>query len=152
MFKRKAFSLLAASVLANGQLYAQTVSKEQLTVGPWQYGLYGNARGLPIGLAFKQGITATVLTLKTDGSLRMDIPCKNEEFLRTVGGEFHIDGTWELRSANNIVMTITFLGQSRKESAEASIHENELHLTYPHGEIRRLGRFYADVNDQCVFD
>lgn len=122
-----------------------------LTGSRWQYGLHGAARKMPIGLAFKRGITATVLTLKLDGSLRMDIPCKNEEFLRQFGGEFHIDGTWELKRQNTLTLKSVFRGESMTEVVSVVVEGEELVFDSP-GVQKRLGRFTGDIAQPCTYE
>jgi hypothetical protein len=144
-------SLIAALVtLAAVAARADAVTKDQLTAGSWQYGLVGDARSLPIGLAFQKGITATVLTLYPNQTLRMNIPCRNEEFIRQFG-DFQIEGIWELKGANELILTITFRGQSRVESSRVEINGDELLLTSSGGEVRKLGRFNADLNAACTY-
>ena len=138
---------LAASPIAN----AEQSLREVLTGSRWQYGLYGSAKSLPIGLAFQRGITATVLTLNADGSMRMDIPCRNEEFLRRVGGEFHIDGTWQLSEANELTLKPTFRGETKTEKVVVVLEEDVLVFESSAG-TKRLGRFNADVSKPCTYE
>ena len=131
--------------------FAAPPTAQDLRSGPWQFDLHGTARSLPIGLAFKRGITATVVTFKEDGTLRMDIPCRNEEFLRSIGGEFRIDGTWELVPPSELRMTTRFRGEQRTESYSASLENEELLLSGTAGS-KRLGRFMADLTAACLYE
>ncbi len=144
---------LAAQTAILAACATPTPSKTEvaLTQGSWQYGLYGEARVLPVGLAFKRGITATVLTLKPDGTLRMEIPCRNEEFIAK-HGEVLFTGTWKLQQENLLVLNLSFRGESRVETSTVTFQGEVLTLTSRTGEDKHLGRFYGNVSAPCVFE
>jgi hypothetical protein len=129
---------------------AKPVTAQALIDGPWQFGLYGRARDMPIGFAFKSGITATVVTFRADGTLRLDIPCRSEEFLQSLGGEFHIDGTWTLQPSGALELVMDFRGETRKEKYSASLENDELIVLAGGGGTKRMGRFKADLNAACL--
>lgn len=136
---------LAASLPAS----AKPVTARTLIDGPWQFGLYGRARDMPVGRAFKSGITATVVTFRPDGTLRMDIPCRDEEFLRSNGGEFHLDGTWTLQPSGALELVMSFRGETRTEKYTASLENDDLVVLAGNGGTKRLGRFKADLSAAC---
>lgn len=111
--------LVAVSFSQAVSAMAATPTEQQLVMGPWQYGLYGAARGLPVGLAFQKGITATVVTFYPDHSLRVEIPCLNEGFIRE-HGEVVFRGTWSLRN-DELSMTWMFRGASHSETSSAQM-------------------------------
>lgn len=144
-------SILFAGLVALPLANAQQSLRELLMGSRWQYGLYGNVKRLPIGLAFQRGITATVLTFNPDGSMRLDIPCKNEEFLRKVGGEFHIGGSWQLSEPNELTLKPTFRGETKTEKVLVVVDEDVLVFESPTG-TKRLGKFNADVSKPCTYE
>lgn len=129
---------------------AKPITAQTLIDGPWQFGLYGRARDMPVGRAFKSGITATVVTFRADGTLRMDIPCRDDEFLRSNGGEFHLDGTWTLQPSGALELVMDFRGETRKEKYTASLENDDLVVLAGNGGTKRMGRFKADLNAACV--
>jgi len=148
---RHAFATVAVLVgLAPYQVLAQSNLTDAQLIGAWQYGLVGNARGIPSGLAFQKGITATVVTFNIDYTLRVEIPCRNEEFIRQ-HGEVVFDGTWSLVDGT-LQMDWTFRGQRiPAKPAIAKIESGDLVLTEAAGS-KRLGRFQGDTQTPCVYE
>jgi hypothetical protein len=146
-----ALALVPASVSAVSQTADLAPIQDRLVNGPWQVGLYGNARNIPAGLAFKRGITAAVFTFEPDGKMRVNVPCRNEEFLRSVGGEFQIDGTWTL-DASELKYTIFIRGYSKTETYLVSFNGNDLEFLESEGKRLRLGRFFGDLGETCTFE
>jgi hypothetical protein len=81
----------------------------------------------------------------------MDIPCRDEEFLRKVGGEFHLGGTWELKEQDTLVLTLVFRGESRTETTSVAADGDELVFSSA-GSQKRLGRFSSDVASPCTYE
>ena len=146
-----ALALAATFMPAISQTADGATARERLVNGPWQIGLYGNARHLPSGLAFKRGITAAVFTFTPDGKLRVNVPCRNDDFLRIVGGEFQIEGDWTL-DEKQLSYTIYLRGYSKMETYVVSLNGNDLEFTEAGGKKLRLGRFFGDLREACTFE
>ena len=144
-------ALLSASIAAMSQEVDHAAIRDRLVNGPWQIGLYGNARHIPAGLAFKRGITAAVFTFDAGGKMRVNVPCRNEEFLRSVGGEFQIDGAWAL-DGRQLKYTISVRDYSKTETYLVSFNGNDLEFHDVGGERLRLGRFFGDLSETCTFE
>jgi hypothetical protein len=126
------------------------VNEAELTKTKWQYGLVGEARKVPIGQAFQTGITAAVLTFSADKSARIELPCRNEEVIKQVG-EVVFVGTWELKDNDQLSFTVSFRGQSQKETVRVEMQGEEMRFVLDNGRVRELGRFHADTNAPCLF-
>lgn len=146
-----ALTLAATFLPAISQTVDGSTARERLVNGPWQIGLYGNARNIPSGLAFKRGITAAVFTFTPDGKLRVNVPCRNDDFLRTVGGEFQIEGEWTL-DEKQLSYTIQLRGYPKTEMYALSLNGNDLEFTDAGGKTLRLGRFFGDLREVCTFE
>ncbi len=131
---------------------ARPVTAQTLIDGPWQFGLYGRARDLPVGLAFKDGITAMVATFRPDGTLRMDIPCREEEFLRSVGGSFQIDGTWTLQPSGELDLVMDFRGETRREKYKVSLENDDLVVLAGATARKYMGRFKGEIGAACRYE
>ncbi len=147
-----AFAAAVLSLAAPCAQAAKPLTAQTLIDGPWQFGLYGRARDIPVGLAFKSGITASVITFRPDGTLRMQMPCRNEEALRLAGGEFRIEGTWTLQASGDLEFVVDFRGEKRTEKYVASLENDDLIVLAGGGGKKRLGRFKADLDAPCVFE
>ncbi len=141
-----------ALVAAASNACAGTSIKDELLKTPWQFGLVGQARSLPAGLAFQKGVTASVLRLLPNGEARIELPCRNEQLIKEVGEEPIFVGTWTLSDDNQLTYTVSFRGHPKTESAKVSIDGDELHLTVASGKVRKAGRFYGNVQEACRYE
>jgi hypothetical protein len=146
---RIASALLVISCITSS--HAAPLTSVDLTAGPWQFGLDAATRSLPVGAAFKQGMTGTVVTFRSDGTLRMDLPCRDEEFLRSTGGSFHIEGTWSLAPQGALSLTLSFGAEKRVENYVATMEGSEVVLRAG-GATKRLGRFQNDLSAACRYE
>ncbi len=107
---------------------------------------------MPVGLAFKTGVTAAVLRLLPDHSARVEIPCRNEEFIKQIGGDLIYTGTWELRGGDILAFNVSFRGHPQSESGRIEIQGEEMRMYQANGVFRRLGRFYTNLQDACKYE
>lgn len=143
--------VLFACLFGPGASLASQVTEEELTKGPWQFGLVGDARSMPIGLAFKTGVTAAVVTLLPDGKARIQVPCRNDEFIEKIGENLVYTGSWNLTN-DRLSLSVSFRGHVQTEAGRVEIHGEEMSLFQRNGVVRRLGRFLSDVNAPCRYD
>ena len=131
-------------------VFAQQNIGDAELIGAWQYGLVGEARRIPVGLAFQKGLTATVVTFSPDHTLRVEIPCRNEQFIRQ-NGEVVFDGTWSL-AGGTLLMEWTFRGQRiPTKPATVGFEGGDLILTEAAGS-KHLSRFQGDTQASCVYE
>ncbi len=83
--------------------------------------------------------------------MRANVPCRNEEFLRSVGGDFQIEGTWTL-DEDQLQNTITLGGYSKTEKYLVSFNGSDLELRDVGGKLVRLGRFFGNLQETCTFE
>lgn len=139
------------TLCSQGASVANPVTEQELTRGPWQFGLVGNARSMPIGLAFNSGVTAAVVRFLPDGKARVEIPCRNDEFIKKIGENMVYIGAWKLIN-DELSFTVSFRGHAQTETGRVEIQGEEMRLFQKNGVIRSLGRFHADVNEPCRYE
>jgi hypothetical protein len=135
--------------------YGAAIAEKDI-VGSWQVGLVGAARNMPVGLAFRSGVTSAVFTFLPDKTMRMEVPCREEAFIRE-NGEILLTGTWELKKDGTLVQRLEakdgkFKGEKLVETVSASLELDALVLTQQDGQKTQLGRFAADVKAACKYE
>lgn len=144
--------VVSVALLNAGTSFAGQVTERELVRGPWQLGLVGKARAMPVGLAFQTGVTAAVLRLLPDRTARVETPCRNEDFIKKIGENLVYKGTWELGKDDVLVYTVSFRGHSQTESGRVEIRGEEMRLYQSNGVVRQLGRFYGNVDEACRYE
>ena len=144
-------SIFSISVLLCSGLAQAAPIDESDIVGSWQIGLVGDARNLPIGLAFRTGITAAVLTFNSDKTLRIEMPCRDESFIRE-HGELLLTGTWDLKDGSELVQVLEYRGDKKTETSSVSFESGTLVQVVGNSKKIKLGRFAGDVNAICKYE